>query len=82
MGLILPRWGLILPRIPPPTPILYSADANPFLGYVRTQNIPNPTPKYPFFWPDIESGQNELTSGQNGPQLGKMFEKWVTPFQK
>ena len=25
MCLILPRWGLILPRIPPPTPVLYSA---------------------------------------------------------
>ena len=67
MGLILPRWGLILPRIPPPTPVLYSAVTDPFGGYVRTQNTPNPTPKHPFSWPEVESGQNELLSGQNGP---------------
>ena len=30
-----------------------------------------------FSWPELESGQNELLSGQNGPQLGKMFEKWA-----
>ena len=49
MGLILPRWGSILPRIPPATPILYSAVTNPFLGYVCTQNTPNPTHKTPLF---------------------------------
>ena len=36
MVLISPRWGLILPRIPPPTPVLYSAVTNPFWGYVGT----------------------------------------------
>ena len=40
MGLILPRWGLILPRIPPPTLVLHSAVTHPFLGYVHTQNTP------------------------------------------
>ena len=78
MDLILPRWGLILPRIPPPTPVLYSAVTNPFLGYVRTRT--HPTPKHPFSWPDFESRQNELLSGQNGPHLGKMFEKWAKLF--
>ena len=29
---------------------------------------------------ELESGQNELQSGQNGPHLGKMFEKWVKLF--
>ena len=76
MYLILHRWGFILPRIPLPTPVLCSAIINLFQGYVRTQNTPNPTPKHPFSWPDFESGQNKLQSGQNGPQLGKMFEKW------
>ena len=80
MGLILPRQGLILPRIPPPTTVLYSAVTNPFWGYVRTQNTPKPTSKHPFSWPKLESGQNELLSGQNGPQLGKMFEKWAKCF--
>ena len=69
MGLILPRWGLILPRIPPPTPVLYSA-------VTRSAVTSDPTPKHPFSWPELESGQNELQSGQFGPQLGKMFEKW------
>ena len=80
MGLILPRWGLILPAIPPPTPVLYSAITNPFQGYVHAQNTLNPTPKHPFFWPVLESGQNELLSGQNCPQLCKLFEKWAKRF--
>ena len=82
MVLILPRWGLILPRIPPPTPVLYSAVTHSFQLYVLTRNTPNPTPKHPFSWPDFESGQNELLSGQNGPHLGKMFEKWAKRFEK
>ena len=79
IGLILPRWGLILPRSPPPAPVLYSAVTHPFRGYVRTQNTPKPTPKHPFSWPEFESGQNEQPSGQFGPQLGKMFKKWAKP---
>ena len=80
MGLILPRWGLILPRIPPPTPVLYSAVTKSFQGYVQTRNSPNPPQKQPFSWPDFESGHNELLSGQNGPHLGKRFEKWAKFF--
>ena len=40
-------------------------------------NTPKPTPKQPFSWPELESGQNKLQSGHFGPQLGKMFEKWA-----
>ena len=76
MGLILPRWGLTLPRTPPSTPVRYSAVTNPCWGFVCTQNNPSLIPKHPFSWPELESGQNELQSGQYGPQLGKMFEKW------
>ena len=81
MGLILSRWGLILPRIPPPTHVLYSAVTHPFLGYIRTQNTPKPTPKLPFSWPELESWQNELPldpkyakcliSGQNFSRSGQ-----------
>ena len=39
-----------------------------------TQNIPNLTPKHPFSWPELESGQNELPSGQTGPNLGKYLK--------
>ena len=46
----------------------------------------NSTPKHPFCWPELESGKNELQSGQFGPQLrgqlGKMFEKWTKLFYK
>ena len=74
MGLFLPRLGLILPRILPPTPLLYSAVTHPFWG-------PKPTPKHPFSWPELESGQNELPTstvwaiwtptGQNGWKMGQ-----------
>ena len=56
------QMGLILPRIPPPAPVLYSAVTHAFQGYVRTQNTPKPTSKHPFSWPELESGQNELLS--------------------
>ena len=71
MGLILPRWGLILPRIPPPSPLLYSAVTKPLLGVCTKHPKTHPTPP----WPEHASGQNELQYGQNGPQLDKMFEK-------
>ena len=77
MGPHLPRLILILLTIPPLTPVLYSAVTHPFRGYVRTQNNPNPTQQHPFSWPELESGQNELQSGQPGPHLGNMFKKWT-----
>ena len=70
--------SLILPRKPLQTPVVYSAVTHPFLGYVPTQNTPNPTPKHPFSWPEHESRQNELL--QPGTQLGNMFEQWVKLF--
>ena len=36
-------------QIPPPTSVPYSALTRPFVGYVRTQSTPNPTPKHSFF---------------------------------
>ena len=74
------QMGLILPRISPSTPVLYSAVTNSFQGHVQKQNTPNPTPKHHFSWPELESGQNVLPSEQTGPQLGKFFEKWTKPF--
>ena len=61
-----------------PSPDLYSAITPPFGGYVtvqNTQNTPHPIPVPPFSWPELESGQNELQPGQQGPQQGNMFEK-------
>ena len=84
MGLILPRWGLILPRIPLSSLVLYSAVTRSFRGYVRTQNTPKPTPKHSFSWPELESRQNELQSGQNESNyethLGNSYEKWAKRF--
>ena len=79
-GSHLPRWGLILPRLPSPTSVLYSAVTHPARGYVSTLNPPNPTQKHrdPFSWPELANGQNEVPPGQSGPQLGKMFEKTTT----
>ena len=48
MGLMVPRWSLFLPRIPPPTPVIYFAVTHPFWGYVGTQNTPTP-PQTPLF---------------------------------
>ena len=45
-------------------------------------NTPKPTPKHPLSWPELESGKNELPSGQPGPHLGKMFKKWTKLFKK
>ena len=70
MGLILPRWGLILPRIPTPNPFLYSAVTHSFLGYVRTHNTPKFTSKHPFSWPELESGPMNY-------HLGKMDPTWA-----
>ena len=56
-------------------PCILLSRHKPLSGYVRTQNTPNLTPKHPFSWPELESGQKEMPSGQNGPQLGKMLEK-------
>ena len=74
MGLILPRWGLTLPRIPPPTPVLYSAVIHPLWGYVHTQNKPKPTQNTRFSWPEPESGQNKLPSGQFKPNWPKCLK--------
>ena len=41
--------GLILPRIPSLTPVLYSTVTHPFQGYTWTQNIPNPQTRTPLF---------------------------------
>ena len=43
------QMGLILPKIPPPTPVLYSAVTHPFFGHVCTQNTSNPHQKHPLF---------------------------------
>ena len=77
-GLILPRWGLSLPRMPPPTPVLYSAFTLPFWGYIRTQNTPNPTPNTPFPLKVgkmnlIPSRQNETPTGQYVWKVDKTF---------
>ena len=94
MGLILPRWGLILPRLPPPIPVLYSAVTNPFLGYVHTQNTPNPNPKHPFPGLNLKVGKMTyrlgsldsncakcLKSGKTFLEVGKKFVHLELPRQ-
>ena len=57
-----------------PNPYSLLSRHTPLSAIVRTQNTPKPTPKHPFSWPELESGQNELPSGQFGPQLGKCLK--------
>ena len=75
MGLVLSRWGRILPRITPPAPVLYSAITNPFRRYVRILNTPKPTPKHPFSCPELASGQNELLCTPVGVHF--VWKAWV-----
>ena len=76
MGLILPKWGLTLPRIPPQH-LFFTQLSQTSFGDMYVHKTPQAHPKTPIF---LESGQNQLLSGQNGSQLGKMFEKWAKPF--
>ena len=74
MGLILPRWVLILPRIPPPTPVLYSAVTNPFRGYVRTQNTPTPPQNTPFPELNLKVGKMIYCLGNVDPNWAKCLK--------
>ena len=66
-GLTLPRQGLILPRIPPPTPILYSAVTHPFRGYARTQTPPTPPQNTPFPGLNLKMGKMNFSLGNLDP---------------
>ena len=77
IGLILPRWGLILPRKPPPSPVLYSAVTKPLLRYTKHLQ---PHPKTPLFlawtwkWAKSTTIWAIWTStGQNVWKVGKTF---------
>ena len=70
MGLILPRWGLVLPRSPPPTPVLYPAITHPSWGYLRTQITPSPPQNTPF--PGLT-----LKVGKMNHRLGNLDPNWA-----
>ena len=89
MGPNLSRWGLILPRIPRPTPVLYSGITYPFRGLVRTQNTPKSIQNTPFSglnlrWPKrttvwaiwISSGQNVWKVGKTFLEVGQKNYSW------
>ena len=63
-----------------PSSLLVISRHKPLVRIQNTPNRANLTPKHPFSWPELEGGRNELPSGQNGPQLSKMFEKWTKLF--
>ena len=85
MGLILPRWGLILPRTPPPTSVLHSAVTIPKTSVFYTavtnpiwQNTPSAQPKTPLFltwtwkWAKSTTVWAKWTpTGQNVWKVGK-----------
>ena len=74
MGLTLPRWGLILCRIPTPNPVLYSAVTHPFLGYVRTQTPPSSPRNTPFLGLNLKVGQMNYHLGQMDPTWAKCLK--------
>ena len=76
MGLIFPRWGLILPRIPPSTPVLYSAITHPSLGYVWTQNTNKPTHNSPFPGLNLKVGKMNYRLGNLDQNRSKCLKSW------
>ena len=48
IGLIFPKWGLILPRIPPANPVLAQSSQTPFWDMYRHKTPPNPPPNTSF----------------------------------
>ena len=86
MGLILPRWVLILPRIPPPTPVLYSVVTKPFRDMYEHETPPAPPQNTPFPGLILKVGKMNyclgkmdpiwakcLKSGQNVSRSGQIF---------
>ena len=75
MGLILPKWGLILPKKPPPTPVLYSAVTNMY----EHETPPAPPPKIPLSGPILKVGKMNYCLGKIDPiwtkclKMGKTF---------
>ena len=63
-----------------PNPCSLLSSHTPLLEICTYTKHHQPTQKHPFSCPELESGQNELQSGQPGPQLGKTFEKWTKLF--
>ena len=77
MGLILPRWGLILSEynfLPDYhlQPLFFTQPSHTLLGICTYTK--KPTQKQPFSWPELASGQNELQSGQFGPNWAKCLK--------
>ena len=68
----LPRWVSFCPDY-----VSFCPDHHPQPLFFTQPSHPKPTPKHPFSWPELESGQYELPVGQFGPQLGKSFGKWA-----
>ena len=65
--------GLILPRILPPTTVLYSAVTHHFWRYVRTQNTPCPSQNTPFPGLNLKIGKMNYGLGNFDPN----WAKWV-----
>ena len=74
MGLILPRWGLIWSRIPPPTPVLYSAVIHTFRGYVHTQSTHNPSQNTPLPCLNLKVGKMKYRLGNLDPSWAKCLK--------
>ena len=72
MGLILPRWAEYHPQS-----LFFTQHPHTSFRDMYVHKTPPSPPKNPFSWPELESGQNEMSSGQFRPQLGKISEMWA-----
>ena len=78
MSLILPRRGLILPRKPPATPVLYSA-SKPLLGICTyTKHPKTPPQNTPFPCLKLKVGKTNYCLGKMDPNWAKILKSGKT----
>ena len=74
MGLILPRWGLILPRVPPPTPVLTQQSDTPFGDMYEYKTPPTPPQKNPFPGLNLKVGKINYHLGKTDPNWANVWK--------
>ena len=81
MGLILPIWVTLYTEYHHQPLFFTLPSKTPSRDMYVHKTFPTVTPPQNTPYPGLNK-MNELPSGQNGPQLGKMFEMWANFFWK
>ena len=66
--------GLILPRIPPPTPVFYSAVTPPFGDKYEQKTSPSPPPNTPFPGMNLKVGKTNYSLDNLDPNWAKYLK--------